>query len=127
MYFKQCLQLVFLALLSFPLAADETNSPPISLKLTPETCVALQQGRLCYANVNISWQSNEPQDLCLKIGQQQLQCWQASRSGQLRYEFVGQETTEVQLVNAEGELVKALIKVNWVQKNPKIKRHWRLF
>lgn len=98
-----------------------------SIKLTPDTCVTLQQGRLCYAKITIQWQSITPANVCLKVNQIQLQCWQDSQRGQIHYEFVGSESMPVQLVTDEMVLAETVIKVNWVQKNPKIKRHWRLF
>lgn len=98
-----------------------------SIKLTPDTCVTLQQGRLCYAKITIQWQSITSANVCLKVNQIQLQCWQDSQRGQIHYEFVGSESMPVQLVTDEMVLAETVIKVNWVQKNPKIKRHWRLF
>lgn len=98
-----------------------------SIKLTPDTCVTLQQSRLCYAKITIQWQSITSANVCLKVNQIQLQCWQDSQRGQIHYEFVGSESMPVQLVTDEMVLAETVIKVNWVQKNPKIKRHWRLF
>ncbi len=98
-----------------------------SIKLTPDTCVTLQQGRLCYAKITIQWQSTTPANVCLKVNQIQIQCWLNSQQGQIHYEFVGSESMPVQLVSDHMVLAESVIKVNWVQKNPKIKRHWRLF
>ncbi len=100
---------------------------PVRLKLTPDTCVALQQGRQCYATIQIDWHSQTELDLCLHAGSRKLQCWQASNSGRLRYEFVAADNERIQLVGTDGILAEATIKVNWVQKNTKVKRHWRLF
>ncbi|WP_031567497.1 DUF3019 domain-containing protein [Rheinheimera texasensis] len=100
---------------------------PVRLKLTPDTCVALQQGRQCYATIQIDWHSQTALDLCLHAGSRKLQCWQASNSGRLRYEFVAADNERIQLVGTDGILAEATIKVNWVQKNTKVKRHWRLF
>jgi hypothetical protein len=113
--------------LGFCTAADATAAEPVRLKLTPDTCVALQQGRQCYATIQIHWHSQTAQDLCLYAGPRKLQCWRASQSGQQRYEFVAAASEQIQLVGAEGVMAEAVIKVNWVQKNTKVKRHWRLF
>ncbi len=108
-------------------AANATAAEPVRLKLTPDTCVALQQGRQCYATIQIDWHSQTAQDLCLHAGSRKLQCWQASHSGRQRYEFVAADNEHIQLIGADGVLAEAVIKVNWVQKNTKVKRHWRLF
>jgi hypothetical protein len=107
--------------------AGEEQASVNALKLTPDTCVSLQQGRLCYAKITIQWQSSKPVNVCLKVNQIQLECWQQSQRGQIHYEFVGSESMPVQLVSENAVLADTVIKVNWVQKNPKIKRHWRLF
>jgi hypothetical protein len=122
---------ILLPMLLLGLSTSATAATPttemIKFKLTPDTCVALQQGRLCYATINIQWQTDKPQDVCLHAGTEKLQCWQASSAGHLRYEFVATDSQPLQLINADGILAESVIKVNWVQKNPKVKRHWRLF
>lgn len=119
--------LIFALLLSWSGAAHATPADTTFLKLTPDRCVALQQGRLCYATIQIQWQSKQAQDLCLYAGSEKLQCWHASNNGQWRYEFVARDNQILQLISADGVQAEALVKVNWVQKNPKVKRHWRLF
>lgn len=106
---------------------DVVAAEPVRLKLTPDTCVALQQGRQCYATIQIEWHSQTAQDLCLQARGLKLQCWSASQSGRLRYEFVAADNELIQLVGTDGVQAEAIIKVNWVQKNTKVKRHWRLF
>lgn len=115
------------ALLSSPLSAADDATGGIKLALTPATCVALQQGRLCYATVHVRWQSATPQDLCLQAGTRKLYCWPTSREGQWRYEFAEYDSQQLQLVSPDGIQAQATISVNWVQKNPRVKRHWRLF
>jgi len=119
--------LIFAFVLSCSGAAHAAAADTVSLKLTPDRCVALQQGRLCYATIQLQWQSNKAQDLCLYAGSEKLQCWQASTTGQWRYEFVASDNQTLQLISTDGVRAEAVVKVNWVQKNPKVKRHWRLF
>jgi len=114
------------ALLSSPLAAADTTSGT-KLALTPATCVALQQGRICYATVHVHWQSATPQNLCLQAGTQKLYCWPTALEGHWRYEFAEYNSQQLQLVSPDGIQAQATISVNWVQKNPRVKRHWRLF
>lgn len=71
------------------IATNAAAAEPVRLKLTPDTCVALQQGRQCYATIQIDWHNQTAQDLCLQAGSRKLQCWRTSQSGRLRYEFVG--------------------------------------
>jgi hypothetical protein len=115
------------ALLSSPQSAADDATGGIKLALTPATCVALQQGRLCYATVYVRWQSATPQDLCLQAGTQKLYCWPTGREGQWRYEFAEYDGQQLQLVSPDGIQAQATISVNWVQKNSRVKRHWRLF
>lgn len=107
-------------------AADRASAPA-RLKLTPDTCVALQQGRLCYATIQVQWDSLTAEELCLFAGPEKLQCWPAGHSGQWRYDFVATDSQQLQLRSADKVLAEAVVKVNWVQKSTKIKRHWRLF
>jgi hypothetical protein len=128
MYSERLLLLILLQGLStHAAAATAPTTAAVQFKLTPDTCVALQQGRLCYATINIQWQTSQPLDVCLHAGTEKLQCWQASSTGRLRYEFVATDSQQLQLIGADGVLAAAVVKVNWVQKNPKVKRHWRLF
>lgn len=112
---------------SIAAAADQTHPAPARLSLTPATCVALQQGRLCYATVHVHWQSATPQDFCLQAGTEKLHCWPTGREGRWRYEFAEYDSQQLQLVSPDGIQAQATISVNWVQKNPRVKRHWRLF
>jgi hypothetical protein len=110
---------------SSAVAKQQINA--VNFKLTPATCVALQQGRRCYATVEILWQSKVPQELCLHAGAQKLHCWQLVREGRWRYEFAEYYSQQLQLISSSGVVAQATISVNWVQKNPRVKRHWRLF
>lgn len=105
-------------------AADVTA---VELKITPDTCVSLQQGRTCYSKVSAHWHSNQPLDLCLVIDDQVLQCWKQQQQGQHQFEFAAAATSVVRLLQDQQPLAQAHIKVNWVHKASKTKRHWRLF
>ncbi len=113
-------------LLSISVSAQQPLSA-VNLKLTPATCVALQQGRRCYATVDIQWQSTVSEELCLYAGPQKLHCWQPARVGHWRYEFAEYNSQQLQLMSGDEVKAQATITVNWVQKNPRVKRHWRLF
>ena len=116
-----------LALQSF--YAGATDAAAVELNITPDTCVSLQQGRTCYSKVTARWHSNQPLDLCLTIENQVLQCWTQQQQGQHQFEFAAAATSVVRLLHDQQQqpLAQAQIKVNWVHKASKAKRHWRLF
>ena len=108
----------------FAFAAD-TND--VELKVTPETCVSLQQGRTCYSKITAQWQSTEPLDLCLVLENQVLHCWTQQQRGQHQFEFAAASGGKVLLLQQQQPVAQAKIEVNWVHKASKTKRHWRLF
>lgn len=105
----------------------EPRTKAVLLRLSPASCVVLQQGRRCYATVDIQWQSVAPEELCLHAGLQKLHCWQSSREGRLRYEFAEYDSQQLQMLSTTGIEAEAIIKVLWVNENPRVKRYWRLF
>ena len=114
-----------LALQSF--FAGAADAVVVVLKITPDTCVSLQQGRTCYSKVTARWHSNQPLDLCLTIEDQMLQCWKQQQQGQHQFEFAGASASMVRLLQNQQPLAQAQIEVNWVHKASRAKRHWRLF
>jgi len=125
---QQCFWLLLtasLALQSFFVGAGDAVA--VVLKITPDTCVSLQQGRTCYSKVTARWHSNQPLDLCLAIEDQVLQCWKQQQQGQHQFEFAGASTSMVRLLRDQQLLAQAYIEVNWVHKASRAKRHWRLF
>jgi hypothetical protein len=121
------LLVAMLSLQSFVTAA--TESATVELKITPDTCVSLQQGRTCYSKVTARWHSNQPLDLCLTIEEQVLQCWKQQQQGQHQFEFAAAATSKVRLLQNQQQqpLAQTQIEVNWVHKASRAKRHWRLF
>lgn len=105
----------------------EQRTKAVLLRLSPASCVVLQQGGRCYATVDIQWQSVAPEELCLHVGLQKLHCWQSSREGRLRYEFAEYDSQQLQMLSTTGIEAEAIIKVLWVNENPRVKRYWRLF
>lgn len=107
--------------------AGAADAVAVVLKITPDTCVSLQQGRTCYSKVTARWHSNQPLDLCLAIEDQVLQCWKQQQQGQHQFEFAGAASSMVRLLQQQQQLAQAQIEVNWVHKASRAKRHWRLF
>ncbi|MDO6427156.1 DUF3019 domain-containing protein [Thalassotalea sp. 1_MG-2023] len=123
--------LIILLTVSTYSLAQEALDESITLTATPNNCVTLRQGRTCYAQVIIAWQSNVKGDYCLrhKTTGKSMKCWQKSQKGQWTFEFQGSETTDYQLVslNKIKVIAKTSINVSWVHKTTPRKRRWRLF
>jgi hypothetical protein len=103
------------------------NPATVQLNITPDTCVSLQQGRICYSTVTASWQSQQDLDLCLALDNEILQCWTQQSQGKHKFEFASPQTSVVRLLQQQQVMAQAKIKVNWVHKASKVTRHWRLF
>lgn len=98
------------------------------LSATPNQCVALEAGRVCYATIKVRWQLEQVASVCLLLNEQPLQCFNtASNSGTFEFEFAANQTQLLQL-QVQGKVVSELpLQVSYVQKANKIKRRWRLF
>lgn len=108
----------------------------IEMIVQPNKCVALTQGRRCYAQVNITWQSEIPTTVCLIESNTSLKlnCWEQKRQGQFTYEMASAEDVTLSLMPldsspAEEPLVitSATIEVSWLYEGSARKRRWRLF
>jgi len=97
----------------------------------PANCVALHQGRKCYAIATLIWQTPIAGDFCIseKVTNKVLQCWKNTKSSILKVEFESSSKVEYQLVKIEKNQViaEAEISVSWVHKASPRKRRWRLF
>ena len=112
--------------------ADEAVIAAAQLQLKPNRCVALHQGQVCYQKVQLSWRAQQPGHYCLFQPNKEspVYCWQGVAAGQYQYEFAGDVSLELQLVNMQTKipLATATLEVAWVYKaNTRRKTHWRLF
>lgn len=113
----------------------QKQSPSVTSKVLfsakPASCVALHQGRKCYAVVALSWQTLKTGDYCIveKENGQLLQCWKNSRSGSMSIEFESSTQVEYQLTAADQKqtIAQTSVNVSWVHKSSPRKRRWRLF
>lgn len=120
-------------LLALPIVSVKAQEQPneeASLVSLPDTCVALREGRNCYADVKVSW--HQPKgNYCLRDGHTKhiMQCWLMQQTGLFRYQFDSAETVNFELVNSNnGKVVDTTeIQVQWVYQNRQKKRRWRLF
>jgi hypothetical protein len=103
----------------------------IQLRALPEQCVTLRQGRDCFAEVNIHWESQHKQTLCLyQEGlDKHLKCWQNNESAHIAIDFVSNKSINYQLRNLnDNKLVaETQVTVSWLHKSSNRKRRWRLF
>ena len=92
MYFKK-ISCFFLIALLFPFKtfAQITVEAAEHFAVTPNKCVALREGRPCYALVSVNWKKTSVGNYCLRYSKskQLLQCWTAQSSGVYQYEFDG--------------------------------------
>ncbi|BED88513.1 hypothetical protein PspMM1_09810 [Pseudoalteromonas sp. MM1] len=127
MYFRWiCLLLIFPAISSAK-ATDKT-APLIAL---PDTCVALREGRNCYADVTLSWKQPIIGNYCLRDATSKyiMQCWLKQQQGVFEYTFDSQQSISFELFDSNTAQVIATteIKLQWVYQNRQKKRRWRLF
>ncbi|MBQ4838890.1 MULTISPECIES: DUF3019 domain-containing protein [Pseudoalteromonas] len=101
------------------------------LHASPTKCVALNQGRTCYADVVFDISAPEAGDYCLRESESKriLQCWANTDSFSYTLNFGSVESVSYELIAKAQRDVLAVttIEVNWVHKVRTKKRRWRLF
>ncbi|WDD98499.1 DUF3019 domain-containing protein [Thalassomonas actiniarum] len=107
-----------------------TQTLPV-LSVQPATCVALHQGRTCFAQLSLNWQSTGAGDFCiyLKDSKQPVRCWKNSRGNLTSFEFESDKKVVFQLIEQGKNHVVAetSVDVSWVHKAAPRKRRWRIF
>ena len=110
---------------------DENLQPRFEFKALPEQCVTLRQGRDCFAEINIHWQSHSKKTLCLyqKGLEQHIKCWYNNDSANITIEFISNKNVDYQLRSlSDNKLIaETQVKVSWLHKSSARKRRWRLF
>ena len=108
-----------------------TTQAPSELTAVPDTCVALREGRHCYADVVLSWQQPEVGNYCLRDATSKyiMQCWLKQRQGSLNYAFDSTQSISFELFDSNTSQVIAVseVKLQGVYQNRQKKRRWRLF
>ena len=114
-------------------AEDKTSTGEYDIIIaTPNQCVALNRGQVCYQDVTLVWRSRKVGDFCVGSSQTQtpLQCWQNQQEGEMALEVKATESVRFTLNTQEDntQLAEALMRVAWVyqQKRRKL-ASWRLF
>lgn len=101
-----------------------------TLQVKPAKCVALTEGRTCFATVSFTWQAQSINRLCLyqKVPRKEIACWQPMNKNSLVFDFESNETQHYQLINQQDKvLAETTIEVNWVYDASPKKRRWRVF
>lgn len=137
MFFEQQVKwtlVLCLSLFTFQAVAQSNSAIPLGLNAQPNKCVALNQGRECFANVLINWRLKQANDYCLRVKHDdgklsELKCWQQTNSGQLSYAFQSAKGLQFILTRRTSDkpIASASIQVSWLYQSSTRKRRWRLF
>jgi len=111
---------------------DASNEKATYLTVSPERCVALRQGQICYQNIVLKWQTNNKGDYCLSVegSNKPLRCWSNFYQGRFEMDFQSKQSRRFVLSakNNSAEIAGAEVIVAWVYSNKKRRRtSWRLF
>lgn len=125
-----CLQLMLVLtgmLYSLGSVASETG-----LTLSPNQCVAVNQGSKCFVDVQITWKTVIVNDYCLFSSQQDkpLYCWRNTNQGKFEQEFVSDKNIIFYLKQkvVDTPLLTSELKIAWVyKKNSRSPSSWRMF
>ncbi|QTL34175.1 MULTISPECIES: DUF3019 domain-containing protein [Pseudoalteromonas] len=102
------------------------------LQVAPNKCVALHEGRTCYADVTFSISAPQVGDYCIRDSNSKkiLQCWANVSHFEYLLAFGSAQSVSYELISKSKRDVLAVttINVNWVHKVRNKKRRWqRLF
>ncbi|MCF2857843.1 DUF3019 domain-containing protein [Pseudoalteromonas sp. SMS1] len=130
MYFRLT-QVMLMFFILTPLGVSAKEQRKGILNATPSKCVALNQGRTCYADVVFEISAPQAGDYCLRESESKriLQCWANTASFAYTLSFGSAESVSYELISkAQSDtLAVTTIEVNWVHKVRAKKRRWRLF
>ncbi|WP_395344404.1 DUF3019 domain-containing protein [Ningiella sp. W23] len=112
-------------------AANRADKPFTYLAVTPLKCVTLSKGRDCYADVNISWSTPTPKNVCLFVDyiDDPIRCWKSQSKAELKFEFIHPQSAYFYLRDSDSNirLTEKQLSVNWVHERERHKRRWRVF
>lgn len=101
------------------------------LRVMPDTCVTMQQGKECFQPLRISWEAPMSGDYCVHLSGEAtpLQCWQSVSSGHYQFEFRDSQSRTMRLrrANQNEDLDSAVIDVKWVYRQRRAGIRWRVF
>lgn len=119
---------------SMPSLAN-SNTPSITgsviFTAKPTQCVALRQGRTCYAQIKLNWQVSDVGEYCIyeKNSNELVQCWHSTRLNTAMFDFQSKKRVDFILVKKgkKNPIAETFVDVSWVHKSTPRKRRWRLF
>ncbi|WP_448550363.1 DUF3019 domain-containing protein [Thalassotalea fusca] len=123
--------LIFIAVL-YPFTSHSlSSSAPATMDIKPVTCMVQEIGQPCTMTIKIKWQTNEPQDVCLRQGVTKLSCWDNQHHIDTQMQVTLEDSMMFTLVNASGEaLASQKIDINASNHHAyrrKLKSDWSLF
>lgn len=112
-------------------AQTETTQIADPFTALPDTCVALREGRNCYADIELNWQLNQVGNYCIRHSESKhiMQCWLKQSTGSMLYQFNNATSESFELINSDnGKVIaSAQVQLQWVYESRQKKRRWRLF
>lgn len=121
--------IMVVGLFSYTVSAAEHLNEPLIIKAQPAQCVALHQGRECFATISLNWQPILLGHYCLYQKETLVKCWENNTSSIISFNFQSSETKRYSIIDQRNKNVVAqtTIEVSWVHKATPRKRRWRLF
>ncbi|CAM4075683.1 DUF3019 domain-containing protein [Pseudoalteromonas byunsanensis] len=121
--------LILPLLISAPSSLAQQNPPPFELNVSPKQCTTLNQGEMCYLELDVTWQLAQKQTVCLYANELQLECWQNQTRGQLKKSLSVHNDLIISLQNKDRQVLQThTIRYAWVhKKNNNKAMRWRMF
>lgn len=121
-----------LLIVSSAILVQVASAEEFLLSSKPSKCISLNEGLICYQNIQVQWQTPEIGDYCLvqSNSNQVLNCWEQQRKGQLKFEFSERQSEAYVLRRKDqsDDLANMRIDVKWVYKRKRRDRlRWKVF
>lgn len=110
--------------------ATATAADMAQLTVTPDKCVALRKGQVCYQKLRFSFSAASKGNYCLLAGSQSepLHCWRNESEGGFVHRHSADSAVDFSLVNAQRvPVASTTVTVAWVYKKSRKRNRWRLF
>lgn len=121
-----------LLLVSSTMLVQVASAEEVLLSSKPSKCISLNEGLVCYQNIQVQWQAPDIGDYCLvqTSSNQVLNCWEQQRKGQFKFEFSERQSEDYVLRQKDqgNDLADMRIDVKWVyKKNRRDRLRWKVF
>ena len=115
-----------------PNVSANTEIKKYTLHLKPQQCIAVHQGKECFADVELTWRIKVKGDYCLYSSQQTkaLKCWQNSNQGEFAKEVSSTTNVLFFLKNTVNDkvIISKELEMAWVyKKTSRSHLSWRMF